>query len=186
MTVTVDATVGGANSNSFITVATANDYANNALNVTAWTGATTDNKGRALIMATTDLQPLAWVGLRASDTQALAWPRTDAVINGRPIEDNEIPREVEQATFDLAVSILQGTTASGTGDLVPGVSNGDLKRLKLDVMELEWRTEGLPSNRASTYSQLISRAPSLSTVLYGTITSGYTGGSGLLVGVVRS
>lgn len=186
MTVTVDATVGGANANSFITVATANDYANNALSVTAWTGATTDDKSRALIMATTDLQPLAWVGTRATDTQALAWPRTDAVINGRPIADDVIPREVQQATFDLALSILEGTSATGGGDLVPGVPNGDLKRLKLDVMELEWRDEGLPSNRTSTYSQLVSRAPSLSTVLYGTITSGYTGGSGLLVGVVRS
>jgi len=186
MPVSLDATVGGANSNSFITVATANSIADNSLNVTTWTAASADNKARALIMATTDLQPLAWVGTRTAEAQALAWPRTDAVINGRTIADDVIPREVQQATFDLALATLEGTTEMGGGDLVPGVSNGDLKRLKLDVMELEWRDEGLPSNRTSTYSQLVSRAPSLSTVLYGTITSGYTGGSGLLVGVVRS
>lgn len=187
MPVSLDATVGGANSNSFITVATANSIAENTLNVTTWTGASADDKARALIMSTTDLQPLAWVGTRATETQALAWPRTDAVINGRTIADNVIPREIQQATFDLALSILAGAAAtSGSGDLVPGVPNGDLKRLKLDVLELEWRDEGLPSNRTSTYSQLVSRAPSLSTVLYGTVTSGYTGGSGLLVGVVRS
>lgn len=189
MTVTVDATVGGANSNSFITVADATAIANNMLNVTAWDDATTDDKSRALIMATTDLNPLEWVGTRATTTQALAWPRTDAEINGRPIEDDEIPREIKQATFDLALSILQDTettTGGTTGELIPGIPNGGLKRLKLDVMEIEWRTEGLPSNRTSTYSQLISRAPSLSTVLYGTLTNNGTGGSGLLVGVVRS
>lgn len=189
MTVTVDATVGGANSNSFITVAEADVIANNTLNVTAWTTATTDDKGRALIMATIDLNPLDWVGTRSTTTQALAWPRTDAVINGHPIEDNEIPREIQQATFDLALSTLQeSTSATGTpsGELVPGVPNSGLKRLKLDVMEIEWRTEGLPSNRISTYSQLINRAPSLSTVLYGTLNTNGTGGSGLLVGVVRS
>lgn len=189
MTVTVDATVGGANANSFITVADADTIANNMLNVTDWSDATTDDKSRALIMATTDLNPLEWVGTRATTTQALSWPRIDAEINGRPIEDTEIPREIKQATFDLALSILQDTAAapSGTtGELIPGIPNGGLKRLKLDVMEIEWRTEGLPSNRTSTYSQLISRAPSLSTVLYGTLANNGTGGSGLLVGVVRS
>lgn len=188
MTVTVIATVGGTTSNSFLTVADADAIANNTLNVSTWTGATTDDKGRALIMATTDLQGLDWVGTRATTTQALVWPRTDATINGREIADNEIPREVKQATFDLALSILQddGAAAGGDGELVPGVPNAGLKRLKLDVMEIEWRTEGLPSNRTSTYSQLVSRAPSLTTVLYGTLNTAGTGGSGLLVGVVRS
>jgi len=186
MTVTLDATVGGANSNSFITVAAANTIAENMLSVTGWTTATTDDKARALIMATTDLQALDWVGTRATETQALAWPRTGAVINGREVADDIIPREVQQATFDLALSILAGATTTGSGDLVPGVPNGDLKRLKLDVLELEWRDEGLPSNRTTVYSQLVSRAPSLSTVLYGTVNTGVTGGSGLLVGVVRS
>lgn len=188
MTVTVDATVGGANSNSFLTVADANAIANNVLDVTAWTAASTDDKGRALIMATTSLTVLDWVGTRATTTQALAWPRTDAVINGREVPDNEIPREVKQGTFDLALALLQdsGTAAGGDGELVPGIPNAGLKRLKLDVMEIEWRTEGLPSNRTNTYSQLISKAPSLSTVLYGTLNTAGTGGSGLLVGVVRS
>lgn len=189
MSVTVIATVGGSTSNSFLTVADADAIANNMLNVADWTGASTDDKGRALIMATTDLTNLDWVGTRATTTQALAWPRTDAVINGRTIADNEIPREVKQGTFDLALALLQeaeGAATGGDGELVPGVPNADLKRLKLDVMEIEWRTEGLPSNRTNTYSQLISKAPSLSTVLYGTLNSNGTGGSGLLVGVVRS
>jgi hypothetical protein len=190
MTVTVDATVGGANSNSFITVATGDALANNALDATAWTAASTDDKGRAIINATLGLNPLDWVGTRATTTQALAWPRTDAEINGRPIADNEIPREVQQATFDLALALLEedaaATPGSTPGELVPGVPNSGLKRLKLDVMELEWRDEGLPSNRTSVYQRLISKAPSLSTVLYGTVTTNGTGGSGLLVGVVRS
>jgi hypothetical protein len=190
MTVTIDATVGGANSNSFITVATGTTLANNGLNTDAWTDATADDKARALISATLELNPLDWVGTRATTTQALSWPRSDAEINGRPITTTEIPREVQQATFDLALALLQEdtTATSGTapGELVPGVPNSGLKRLKLDVLELEWRDEGLPSNRTSAYQRVISKAPSLSTVLYGTVTTNGTGGSGLLVGLVRS
>lgn len=190
MTVTIDATVGGANSNSFITVAEGDDIAGYDFNNEVWILATNDDKIRALVKSSFELNNLPWVGLRATTTQALAWPRTDAVINGREIPTDEIPREVKQATFDLALSFLkeaeEGAAAATAGDLIPGIPNAQLKRAKLDVLEIEWRTEGLPSNRTSNYSALITRAPSLSTVLYGTLTTFGTGGSGLLVGVVRS
>jgi hypothetical protein len=190
MTVTIDATVGGANSNSFITVAEGDDIAGYDFNNEGWILATNDDKIRALVKSTSELNNLPWVGLRATTTQALAWPRTEATINGREIPDDEIPREVKQATFDLALALLYeaeaGADAATAGNLIPGIPNSDLKRAKLDVLEIEWRTEGLPSNRTSTYSALVTRAPSLSTVLYGTLTSFGTGGSGLLVGVVRS
>ena len=48
MTVTVDATLAGANSNSYITVATATAYFDNRLDSGDWTAASSDTKiGRA-------------------------------------------------------------------------------------------------------------------------------------------
>jgi hypothetical protein len=191
MTLVLDATVGGANSNSYITVARATEIADyDIIERVDWYVADDDDKIRALVSATRQLDTLPWVGERATTTQALAWPRTNAVINGRVIATNEIPQEVEQATYDLALALLReakagAQTATG-GDLIPGIPNSQLKRAKLDILEIEWRTDGLPSNRVSTYSALVTRAPSLSTVLYGTLTTFGTGGSGLLVGLVRS
>lgn len=189
MTVTIDATVGGANSNSFITIGEATQFAYEDLDGIAWLNATVDDQCRALIQATVQLNGLPWVGTRATTTQALSWPRTGAEINGRPIADNEIPFEVKRGEFDLAYALLKeaaaGAAEAMAGNLIPNIPNSQLKRVKLDVMEVEWRTEGLPSNRSNTYSSLVSKAPSLSTVLYGTLTN-YGGGSGLLVGVVRS
>jgi hypothetical protein len=145
MTLTIDATIGGVNSNSYITIARATEIADyDIIERVDWYVANADDKIRALVSATRQLDTLPWVGLRATTTQALAWPRTDAVINGREISATEIPQEIQQATYDL------------------------------------------PSNRTSNYSALITRAPSLSTVLYGTLSTFGTGGSGLLVGVVRS
>lgn len=188
MTVTLVATVGGTTSNSFISVATADALATQAFNATTWTGATADDKARALIRATADLNPLPWVGEVASTTQALTWPRTDAVINGREVADNVIPRELEQATFDVAVAVLVEAESPTTsiGSLIPGIPNSDLRRAKLDVLELEWRTDGLPSNRTNFYAALLARVPSLSATLAGVVTSAGTGGSGLLVPLVRS
>jgi len=191
MTLTIDATIGGVNSNSYITVARATEIAQyDMFESLDWSFVDGDDKIRALVSATRELDTLPWVGLRATTTQALAWPRTDAVINGREVSDDEIPQEIQQATYDLAVVLLReaeaGADAATSGNLIPGIPNSQLKRAKLDVLEIEWRTEGLPSNRTSTYSALVTRAPSLSTVLYGTLTTFGTGGSGLLVGVVRS
>ena len=191
MTLTLDATIGGVNSNSYITVARATEIAEyDIFESLDWSFVDGDDKIRALVSATRQLDTLPWVGLRATTTQALAWPRTDAVINGREVSATEIPQEIQQATYDLAVALLReadaGAQGATSGDLIPGIPNSQLKRAKLDVLEIEWRTEGLPSNRTSNYTALVTRAPSLSTVLYGTLSTFGTGGSGLLVGVVRS
>ena len=191
MTLVLDATVGGANSNSFITVEEADEIASYELDSTTWSATALEDKIRALINSTYEINVLDWVGERATATQALAWPRTRADINGRTVSSTEIPREIKQATYEHAVTILKefatGVTSTSTsGDLIPGIPNSQLQRAKLDVLEIEWRKEGLPSNRASVLQYLSSRAPRLTTVLYGTLTTFGTGGSGLLVGVVRS
>ena len=55
MAVTIDATVGGANANSYLTLAAAQDLIDGFVeddDVVAWGTATTDQKNRALVSAT--------------------------------------------------------------------------------------------------------------------------------------
>ena len=71
----LNATVGSASADSFVSVSDADAYIDTRLNVTAWTGASTPDKERALKSATRELNLLAYLGTRVDTTQALAWPR---------------------------------------------------------------------------------------------------------------
>ena len=152
MAVTVTATPGAANANSYISVATADDLANVYLGTLAWSSASADNKGRALIMATRYLDELEWIGSRASSTQALAWPRTDAVCGEWTFTDAEIPQPIKQATFDLAEALLAspallGGTGPGNAELIPGIPNASLRRASVDVISVEFKDGAVPASR---------------------------------------
>ena len=69
------ATLAGATSNSYITVADASVYFDNRLDAADWTAATADNKAASLITATGWLDTLEFYGDRSATTQALKWPR---------------------------------------------------------------------------------------------------------------
>lgn len=189
MPASITATVGSASANSYLTIAAADTIAETMLGTLAWTTATTDQKTRALITATRGLDTLDWIGDRATTTQALDWPRTDASCGGIDYPDDEIPEQLNYATFDLANALLGTPTllqspTTGSAELVPGVPNKDLRRLKLDVMELEWRTD-VSAASAAIVSPL-SALPHLATILGCLTTSVIPGGMGRVIDRVRS
>lgn len=147
MAVTVTATVGASDANSYLSVAAADSIANNMLSTVGWGTATTDDKGRALITATRYLDQLEWIGTKTSTTQALLWPREDATCGEKDYANNVIPDEIKFATFDLADALLgDSTLLSGTpaasGELIPGIPNADLKSAKVDVLAVEFKDTG--------------------------------------------
>ena len=136
MAITIDATVGGANANSYLTLADAQALIDGMVendDVTAWASATTDQKNRALYSATQRLDRERFLGARATDTQALQWPRTgvrkpDTYINtyatGFPFRittdyftDTEIPDQVKQAQAVLAVYLNNNKDGLGLSGL---------------------------------------------------------------------
>jgi hypothetical protein len=152
MTVTVTATPGSASANSYISVATGDDLANVYLGTLAWSSASTDNKGRALIMATRYLDELDWIGTRTSTTQALAWPRTDAACGEWSFSSSEIPQPIKQACFDLADALittptLLGGTGAGNAELIPGIPNASLRSASVDVISLQFRDGAVPDSK---------------------------------------
>lgn len=188
MAASIDATVGGASANSYLTINAATAISETMLGTLSWTTATTDQRTRALITATSGLETLQWIGERATTTQALSWPRTNAQCVDKDYEATEIPREIELATFDLAEALLSDPTllksSSSADALVPGVPNRDLRRLKLDVLELEWRTESSASTTKPPSP--LTMLPHLATILGCLTTSSVRNGIGSLVGVQRS
>lgn len=145
MPVTVVATAGAADANSYLTVAAADALADLYLGTLNWASASTDNKGRALIMATRYLDELSYIGEKASTTQALLWPRTEAECGDWIFTSSEIPKPVQQAAFDLAEHLLgDGAALSGGGagsaELIPGIPNANLKRARVDVIDVEFNS----------------------------------------------
>lgn len=145
MTVTVVATAGASNANSYLTVAAADDLADLYLGTLNWASATTDNKGRALVMATRYLDELSYIGTKAATTQALLWPRTEAECGDWSFTSSEIPKPIKQAAFDLAEYLLGdgnalSGTAAGSSELISGIPNANLKRAQIDVISVEFNT----------------------------------------------
>jgi hypothetical protein len=136
MAIALVATVGGSTSNTYQTLADAQDIIDGLVldaDVTAWATATTDAKNRALYTAAQRLDRERYLGARATDTQSMQWPRTgvrkpDTYINtyavGFPFRistdyytDTEIPTQIKQAQAVLAVFLNNNTDSLGLSGL---------------------------------------------------------------------
>jgi hypothetical protein len=126
----------------------------------AWTTATADQRGKAVIAATRYLDQLAWIGSKVAATQALLWPRSAAECGEKSYTTTVIPPEVKYGTFLMAEallddpSVMSGNSPTIQGELISGIPNADLKRAKLDIMELEFRDAAGGSSRVNALSVL--------------------------------
>ncbi len=142
--------MGGANANSYLTLAAAELIVEGFVqddDVTAWASATNDQKNRALYTATQRLDRERFLGARATDTQALQWPRTgvrkpDTYINtyaiGFPFRittdyytDTEIPSQIKQAQCVLAVYLNNNRDGMG----LSGIE--DYKSVQIGTLRVE-------------------------------------------------
>lgn len=125
MPVTIVATPGASNANSYTTLAAAEAYFESRIGIPAWTEATNDQKNALLVMATRVLdafgQPFKWIvncgdgcsahyrvrrqwtGTPTTTTQVLSWPRTGMFDrNGNAIGTMVIPQDLKNAQAELA------------------------------------------------------------------------------------
>lgn len=131
---TIDATVGGASANSYITRAAATTYFDERLNSGAWTSAADADKDRALIQATRRLDQENWQGVRVTTGQALDWPRywaTDE--DGEEYAADAIPQPIKDATCELALRFLN----DGTTDTLADTGLEEFVQAKIGPMEVE-------------------------------------------------
>jgi hypothetical protein len=83
---------------SYVSLAEANEYFSSRLHADAWAKVSDADKGKALAMATREIdrQPLA--GRKTTDNQALAFPR---------YPDSEVPEAVKEACCEIALALLE-------------------------------------------------------------------------------
>ena len=154
MPATIDATLGGASANSYVTLAGADAYFETVPDSSTWTAKTTDQKNRALISATRWIDVLSFYGARCSETQALKWPREDYTVDGIELACTLIPEAIKTATYELARALANDTNAitgtTGTTGIPDEVELGEL-RVKYNKTS---QTSGVVNNVFDVYPWL--------------------------------
>jgi hypothetical protein len=141
---TIDATVGGANANSFETHAEANVYFGNRIPITpAWVAS---GEEAYLITATRLLcnlnQPYKtffaaqggnpayyrvrrqWLGTPATTTQRLAFPRVGCFdSNGNPVDPTIVPQDIKDAESEFAGQLLAGDRSQDNSVIIQGLNS---------------------------------------------------------------
>lgn len=149
MAVVIVATPGAADANSYLTLAEAQAIIDGFVedaDIQHWNSGNTDSRNRALFTATQRLDRERFLGARATDTQALQWPRTgvrkpDTYINtyavGFPFRittdyftDTEIPTQIKYAQAILAAFLHNNTDALGLSGLE------DYKNVKIGSLDV--------------------------------------------------
>jgi len=111
---------GLANANSYASAADGDAYHDGHLYAAAWTGATNDDKEKALVFATRLIDSqFQFNGWKAHDEQALQWPRERCqdpdkglpitvllLASGSYVDSNVVPKNVVDATCELARELL--------------------------------------------------------------------------------
>lgn len=111
MAIVVEDGTGKADAECYISVADADTYFSARANAT-WAALTTGAKEAALRLGCDYMEAVygpRWKGERATETQALSWPRTDVCANGVEVASDVVPVEVQRANAELAVRASSGT-----------------------------------------------------------------------------
>jgi len=127
--------------NSYVALEDAEIYFNERLNVSSWDTAEEDDKKRSLIMATTALDNLNYTGEKTDADQTLQFPRYD---------DASIPTEIEQATYECALALLDGVDIEMEKEVL-NVTEQRIGGVKVgydSVVPAEHIIAGIPSYKA--------------------------------------
>jgi len=75
-------------------------------------------------------------GIKVSGEQSLQWPRSAVWVDSFPINATEIPEELKSAQIEAGIAV------SSSIDLLRNENNQNLKREKVDVIEVEYHNGG--------------------------------------------
>ena len=101
------------NTNSYVTIADADTYFETRIDSTEWESADDETKEQALVTATQLIDERHWIGAAVSSSQALAWPRKNAIYYDPrmgqqiTIANNEVPSQVKIAVYEQALHLVQ-------------------------------------------------------------------------------
>jgi len=147
MALTLVATAGATNANTYTTIAEADAYHESHPYASLWNDQNTPSREQALVWATRLLDAhMYWLGSIASSTQALRWPRAGVLDrDGRLLANNTIPTILKHATAELARWALASDRTAATSADASAV-----QAVKVGSIEVTYAGEGSASAAADT------------------------------------
>jgi len=134
---TIDATIKGANANSYVTLTEANSYFETVSSSSTWTDKTDDQKNRSLIESTRWIDTLVFYGDRCDSGQALKFPRNNYQVDGVELSCSTIPQNIKYAQFELARALANDTGAiTGTTG-----KDGNFSEVQLGDLQVKYNTD---------------------------------------------
>lgn len=122
--------------NSYVSVANADTYFDDAIHGTTWEDADPTDKAKALVTAYRMLDRVRWAGDRTVSSQAQDWPRTGLTdLEGNEIDSGSVPQFVIDAQCELALSLLSDATVQTNSD-----TGSNIRSLKAGSAEIEFFT----------------------------------------------
>jgi len=135
------------NTNSYVSIADADTYFETRIDSANWVATSDEIKEQALVTATLLIDDSAWIGSAVSSSQALAWPRNNAIYNDDrlglqvTIAKTETPSRVKTAVYEQALhlidneDVLMGQSQTfesiSVGSISISDSNGDTTRIPM-------------------------------------------------------
>lgn len=149
---TLIVTPGGTDSNSYATLAEANEYHDTRLHNSEWGNATDLTKEAALIWATRTLDVnFYWYGRKSTETQALDWPRSGVTdSDGYSIDSDVIPVQVKWAESELAFLLIKNDRTVAADPNQDGV-----KELKINGIMLKFEVAPMQAALAASVVTLV-------------------------------
>lgn len=134
----LDATPGGPDANSFLTVERADELAGEWIGAEVWTDASPTQQEAALISATRLISRLCFEGTATASTQQLPFPRTGLTArSGYVLDTTVIPLDVEYATFEMALTLLKDPTTANESD----VAAQGISEVKAGSVHIKFRSD---------------------------------------------
>ena len=136
MAATINANISGTTSNSYVTLAEANSYFETVPDSSTWTNKTDDQKNRALIAATREIDNLVFYGDRCDNGQALKFPRNNYEVDDVELTCSTIPNNIKYAQYELARALANDT------DAITGTTgkDGNFEEVKLGDLQVKYNT----------------------------------------------
>lgn len=150
MSLVLDATVGGSNSNSYGTIADVNVVAPFRPNVgAAWLAAATtpDVQAQGAAMATERIDQLHFAGEPSSGSQARQFPRVNLKDRyGRPVDSGSIPRAVMSAWTSLSMWYVYQIDQNAALDPLTAGESQSIKSATAGDAQVEYFAPGPVAN----------------------------------------
>jgi len=183
---TLDATLSGPTSNSYITLAEATAIAANQPFADDWISTSDDDLLVGLITACMWMETLNYAGERCKATQRLKWPRSGASCDGVVADCSAIPYKIQETQVQLAWVAVKDPSPIIDGGGGGAAAGTYVKRQKLGSLEIEYdQYSGTSVTSCDNCNDpiIITKYPWIRDLLGCWLGGGVSGGVGLMLRV---